>query len=169
MKQPARYYINSLKLLAHPEGGYYRETYRSEQSLLQAGLPSAYDGDRSISTAIYYLLEEDQVSRFHRMKSDEIFHFYAGDPLIVHSIDQAGNHREQILGLDIDCGHAPQAYISGGDWFGAEVIQGGNYSLVGCTVAPGFEFADFEIGEREALLTKFPKHRGVIERLTPEV
>ena len=145
----ARYWIEELQLAKHPEGGYYRETYRDTRQI---------EG-RACSTAIYFLLPAGEVSVFHRIKSDEVWHFYAGDELTIHMIDEAGNYSTMIVGPS-----AFQAVVPAGNWFGASVATG--FALVGCTVAPGFDFADFEMGERAELLRQFPQHRRIIERLT---
>ena len=145
---PARQWIERLQLQKHPEGGYYRETYRSEQQF----------GDRACSTAIYFLLPADEISALHRIKSDEVWHFYAGDELQIHIL-------EPRTTLTIGPGHF-QAVVPAGCWFGATVERG--CALVGCTVSPGFDFRDFEMADRAALLQQFPQHRSLIERLTRE-
>ena len=145
----AQDWIKTLRLTRHPEGGYYRETYRSESKI----------GERAVSTAIYSLLPAGEVSALHRIKSDELWHFYAGQPLTIHVI--AADGRYSTISMSAD---NPQAVVPAGCWFGATVAAG--YALVGCTVAPGFDFRDFEIGERPALLAAYPQHRSVIERLT---
>jgi predicted cupin superfamily sugar epimerase len=147
----ATYWIDKLGLARHPEGGYYRETYRA------AG---------SVSTAIFYLLESDDVSRLHRLRSDELFHFYVGAPMTVHVIDEGGDYRRIALGREPDEGQVLQAVVPAGQWFGATVERPGGFALVGCTVAPGFDFKHFEQAERSALVERFPHHRAVIESLT---
>ncbi|MEQ9098624.1 MAG: cupin domain-containing protein [Imperialibacter sp.] len=134
MTRNAAYYIEQLYLDAHPEGGYFRETYRS------IGTTNTKAGQRSISTAIYFLLEAGNFSAFHRIKSDEAWHFYDGDPLSVYIIDQSGMLEEVRLGLDISAGQRPQAVVPANCWFASRVAIGGKFSLVGCTVAPGFDF-----------------------------
>ena len=148
-------WIDSLQLLPHPEGGFYRETYRSP---LPVEFPN-FSGARAVSTAIFFLLPAGNVSAFHRIKSDEIWHFYAGQPLTIHLIATDGRLAALTVGPDL-----PQAVVPAGCWFGATVEQG--YALVGCTVAPGFDFCDFEMAERSALLGMYPQHRTIIERLT---
>lgn len=142
-------WIESLRLVKHPEGGYYRETYRSVATI----------GERAVSTAIYFLLPAGEVSALHRIKSDELWHFYAGNPLTIHIIASDGRYFAIILNAD-----NPQAVVPSECWFGATVATG--YALVGCTVAPGFDFCDFEMAERTTLLAAYPQHRAVIERLT---
>jgi predicted cupin superfamily sugar epimerase len=165
----ARYWIDALRLKPHPEGGFYRETYRSTDILHPEGLPSRYTGPRACSTAIYYLLEGQQVSAFHRLRSDEIWHYHDGSALTLQIISPKGDHAEVHLGLDHRLWQVPQAVIHAGYWFAAEVTDKGSYSLVGCTVAPGFEFSDFEIGERKELVALFPRHEKIISRLARHV
>jgi len=152
--------VTRLGLVVHPEGGFYNETYRSGKKY------DAADGERSVSTAIYFLLTAGNFSAFHRIKSDEGWHHYLGDPVHVHAIDENGFYQLHHLGSDLSKGESPQAFISAGQWFGSESVGGSGYSLVGCTVAPGFDFADFELAEKESLLTKFPHHSEIITRLT---
>ncbi|RDI96370.1 cupin domain-containing protein [Meiothermus sp. QL-1] len=162
----ARFWIEQLGLLPHPEGGYYREIYRSAESVEAEHLPSRYGGDRAFSTAIYYLLEHPDFSAFHRLKSDEIWHFYDGSPLILWLIDPAGALQVLRLGRDPARGEQPVRVVPAGCWFAASLEHPQSFALVGCTVAPGFDFVDFELAEREALLRQFPQHRALIERLT---
>ncbi|GAB3835643.1 cupin domain-containing protein [Hymenobacter jeollabukensis] len=152
--------IRDLQLAPHPEGGYYRETYRSAQALTNsAGQP------RSVSTAIYYLLENADKSHLHRIKSDELWFFHQGQPLeiIVLRDNQA---QRIVLGLDVAAGEVPQAVVPAGAWFGARLRHGAGFALVSCTVAPGFDFADFELAERTALTREFPQLQELIEQFT---
>jgi len=158
--------ITHLKLARHPEGGWYRETYRSGGTVAANLLPERFAGDRAFCTAIYFLLERGDVSALHRIKSDELWHFYAGAALTVHVITPQGEYYPLKLGSDLAAGESFQAIVPAGCWFGA--ASEGAYSLVGCTVAPGFDFADFEMGSRENLLRRFPAHVGIIRRLTGE-
>jgi predicted cupin superfamily sugar epimerase len=158
--------IRSLGLVRHPEGGWYRETYRSGETAPAASLPERFGGSRSFGTAIYFLLDKGDVSALHRIKSDELWHFYAGATLTVHLLTPQGEHGTIRLGRDLEAGEAYQAVVPAGCWFGAEVSGAGDYSLVGCTVAPGFDFADFELGSRESLLKQFPGHADLIQRLS---
>ena len=153
----AEHYIKTLGLLPHPEGGYYRETYRSKESFN----PDPFGGQRNYSTAIYFLLEKANFSALHRIKSDELWHFYAGDPLEVIEIDAGGELKITELGKNNF-----QYGVPAGNWFGSRVKHGGEFSLVGCTVAPGFDFADFEMAEREKLLKEFPIHKIIINEMT---
>ena len=148
-------WIESLRLAKHPEGGYYRETYRS---LTTVELP-AFAGARAVSTAIYFLLPADEVSALHRIRSDELWHVYAGQPLTIHVLTADGQYSTVALGPE-----NPQALVAAGRWFGATVEN--EFALVGCTVAPGFDFRDFEMADRMTLLAAYPQHRRVIERLT---
>lgn len=152
MHAAAARWIRSLGLTPHPEGGHYRESYR---------------GAGRVSTAIYFLLEGRQVSRLHRIRSDELWHHYAGGPLTVSAIAPAGTLTEFTLGDDLDAGQTPQGLVPAGHWFGAALASPDAYALVGCTVAPGFDFADLELARREALVAAFPQHAALIERLTP--
>lgn len=154
--------IDRLGLVPHPEGGFYRETYRAPGSVQLSG----FDGPRSTSTAIYYLLAAGDRSKLHRIRSDEIWHFYAGDPLLIVEISPDGALAQTRLGNSVARGEAPQHVVPAGHWFGACPAQGSAFSLVGCTVAPGFDFADFELGSRSALAAAFPQHANWIERLT---
>jgi predicted cupin superfamily sugar epimerase len=166
MERDAAYWVEQLRLRRHPEGGYYRESYRSRGWVPHAVLGGRHAGDRAYSTAIYYLLPADEVSRLHRLRSDELFHYYRGAALTVHLIDLQGVYDRVRLGPDIELGETLQADIPAGYWFGATVDVSEGFSLVGCTVAPGFDFADFEQAERTQLLAKFPELREIIERLT---
>ncbi|RIV27561.1 cupin domain-containing protein [Fibrisoma montanum] len=163
----AAYWVNAFGMQPHPEGGYYAETYRSSELLPKAGLPDRFSGSRSVSTAIYFLLESHHVSALHRIQSDEVWHFYAGGPLEVFVIEPAtGNLSIIRLGADPDQGEVFQAVVPAGSWFGSKPAAGTAYSLVGCTVAPGFDFADFELAKPEEMLQQFPQHRAVIELLS---
>jgi len=162
MDQISRW-VRELELLPHPEGGWYKEVYRAEESIAPEGLPERFDGPRSFCTSIYFLLAGDNVSTFHRIKSDELWHFYAGDGLTVHIIAADGEYNALQLGNGP--GETFQGMVPAGSWFGAEPKDSG-YALVGCTVAPGFDFADFELAERSRLTSEFPQHRELIERLT---
>lgn len=162
----AEYWIKKLHLKAHPEGGYFRETYRSSDVLEADQLPERYDAAHSFCTAIYYLLKGDQFSALHRLKTDELWHFYTGSPLTLHIISESGEYAQIELGSNFDKGEVFQTVVPAGNWFGATVDDSSSFSLVGCTVAPGFDFSDFELGNSKALIKQFPQHREVIERLT---
>ncbi|HQN20236.1 MAG TPA: cupin domain-containing protein [Syntrophobacteraceae bacterium] len=166
MIEEAARWIEELNLSKHPEGGYYRQTYRSKESVRKEHLPDRFSGPRAFSTAIYYLLPGDEVSRFHRLQSDEVWHFHAGSSLTLYIIDDEGSLVQMELGASIERGEALQVVIGAGKWFGALVNDPASYSLVGCTVSPGFEYEDFEIGDRQDLIQKFPRHHRIIEKLT---
>jgi len=162
----ARYWVQRLQLQPHPEGGFYRETYRADLTVPHSALPARFKGARSASTGIYFLLDGADFSAFHRIASDEMWHFYAGTALSVHSIDPAGKHAELLIGNDPDRGESFQAVVAAGRWFASHVQNPASYALVGCTVAPGFDFTDFEIAKRAELTAHYSQHRALIERLT---
>lgn len=159
-------WVKALGLMRHPEGGWYRETYRSAETLARAHLPGRFTGDRAFSTTIYYLLEAGDFSALHRIRQDEGWHFYDGWPLELHLLSPAGEHSRVLLGRDPERGLFPQAVAPAGWLFGA--ASTGEYSLLGCTVAPGFDFADFEMPARAQLLAAHPRHAELIGRLTRE-
>jgi len=162
----AHYWINKLNLVKHPEGGYYKEIYRSEEVISKNALPDRYSSDRNVSTSIYFLLDREDVSHFHQIQSDEKWHFYEGISLTIHMIDEAGNYSSQKLGRNFEEGETHQFVIPKCTWFAAEVNDKTSFTLIGCTVAPGFDFADFELANREVLIKQFPLHKIIIERLT---
>ena len=166
MSRSAGDWIKALVLQRHPEGGYYRETYRSDDQISAEALPDRFSGPRSVSTAIAFLLPGDEISALHRIKSDEVWHHYAGSALTVHVIDPDGSYRGLSLGNDLHAGESLQAVVPAGRWFGATVDDEASYALVGCTVSPGFDFDDFELGVRTDLIERYPQHRSIIERLT---
>lgn len=150
------------------EGGYYVETYRCAEKIARANLPARYTGDRSFCTAILYLLTPDTLSRLHRLKSDEIFHFYSGDPVTMLQLHPDGSSDIFTLGPDILAGRHIQLTVPRGSWQGGFLNEGGKFALMGTTVAPGFEIEDFEIADREKLLTQYPAQKSLITRLTPQ-
>jgi predicted cupin superfamily sugar epimerase len=158
--------IQRLGLKPHPEGGYYTETYRAPESIPAPALPSRYSGERALSTAIYYLLTPGTFSSLHRLQSDEIFHFYLGDPVDMLRLKPDGSSVTLTLGADLANGELPQVVVPAGDWQGARLKPGGRFALLGCTVAPGFDFTDFETGKRDALLSLYPSHTALITTLT---
>jgi predicted cupin superfamily sugar epimerase len=166
MTKGAAYWITKLELKAHPEGGYYRQTYKADLVLAKQSLPPEFRGARSVSTAIYFLLAEQDFSAFHRLRSDEVWHFYVGVRLVVHVIDEEGRYSEILLGSDPERGEVPQAVVKAGSWFASRVRDGKSFALVGCTVAPGFDFEDFELARREELAQLYPRYRQLIEELT---
>ena len=156
--QDCAYWIEKLRLERHPEGGYFRQTYKAELLLPKTAIPAGFGGARAASTAIYFLLSGDHFSAFHRLRSDEIWHFYAGTPLEVHVIDPSGAHSIVRLGSDLDAGQVLQAVVPAGCWFASHVADWKSFAVVGCTVAPGFEFEDFEMGNRAELIRQYPQH-----------
>jgi uncharacterized protein len=166
MKRDAAYWIQKLSLQPHPEGGYYRETYSARLVLAKESLPHEFSGRRPASTAIYFLLEGENFSAFHRLRSDEMWHFYVGSPLVVHVIETEGRHLKIQLGNDPEAGQALQAVVKAGCWFASSVKDGKSFALVGCTVAPGFDFEDFELAKRDELSCRYPDHRELIKKLT---
>lgn len=158
--------VRRLNLSPHPEGGYYLESYRSAGSIPAAALPPGFSGARAHSTAIIYLLPEGQRSKFHRLRQDEVWHFYLGGPLRLVLIRPEGRASEIILGPDLDQGHHLQFAVPAGTWFAAGPKPGSVYSLTGCTVAPGFDFADFEMASGPELKKAFPALYGLIDEFT---
>ncbi len=159
--------IAYLKLQPHPvEGGYFRETYRNAATLPKEVLP-CNPGPRSLATAIYYLLTPLTVSALHLLPTDEIFHFYLGDPVRMLQLWPDGSSREMVLGTDLLKGHQPQLVVPGGVWQGSVLESGGQFALLGATMAPGFDYADYRSGDRELLTAKYPDKTDLIARLTP--
>ena len=158
------YWIENLELLPHPEGGYYKETYRSELNINLENLNPQWKGERSLCTGIYFLLERENFSAFHRIKSDELWHFYAGDPITIHMIDNEGKYSSQDVGNRIDQGEVLQFLVPANSWFASEVKGNKSFALVGCTVSFGFDFNDFEMAD-ESLMKEFPEHKEVLSRL----
>ncbi len=165
MIQPAEYWIKHLDLQPHPEGGFFKETYRSPEQIGADGLPERFNGSRNFSTAIYFLLRSQDKSLFHRIKSDELWHFHAGSTLNIYVLrnDKLEVHK---LGSDLEKGDSLQITIPANCWFGATVNGSGNYTLSSCTVAPGFDFKDFELADRSKLLLEFPSQKEIIAMLT---
>lgn len=161
--------IATLKLQPHPiEGGFFRETYRSADVLPLAALPHN-PGPRSLATAIYYLLTPNTVSALHRLPTDEIFHFYLGDPVQMLQLWPDGSSRTLILGTDIKNGQLPQTVVPGGVWQGSFLIEGGKYALLGATMAPGFDYKDYVEGIREDLVGVWPDRVDLIDKLTARI
>src|ERR1700735_3134260 len=166
MTKDAAYWITKLELKAHPEGGYYRQTYRADLVLARQSLPPEFRGARSVSTAIYFLLEDQDFSALHRLRSDEGWRFRFGGRLVLHVIDEERRYAEIVLESDPERGELPQAVVKAGSWFASRVRDGKSFALVGCTVAPGFDFEDFELAKREELAELYPRYRPLIEELT---
>ncbi|RMG66639.1 MAG: cupin domain-containing protein [Bacteroidetes bacterium] len=163
--QDAAYWIEQLDLSGHPEGGYFRQVYQSDEQLMPAGLPARYEQARAAGTGIYFLLTEAGFSAFHRLQTDELWHYYTGTvPVDLWVIQPGGELAHLRLGPDPGAGMAFQLLVPRGTWFAAETP--GGFALTGCTMAPGFDFADFELGARAALQAAYPKHAALIKRLT---
>lgn len=160
----ANYWVKQLAMQSHPEGGYFKETYRSSEVIESQALPDRYQGKRNFATAIYYLLSDCEFSAFHRIKSDETWHFYQGSPLELLEITIKGELIKTILGSAPEAGMNLQYTIPAGHWFAAHVPEPDSYALLGCTVAPGFDFNDFEMANAEDLLKEFPHHRETIAK-----
>lgn len=157
--------VTYFEMLPHPEGGYYKETYRSNELLAHNALPERFVGDRVFSTAIYFLLEKGNFSGFHKIQSDECWHFYAGQTLFVYVLHNNGSLETIKLGSNLLSGDVFQAVVPAGCWFASEPAPSSEFSFVGCTVAPGFDFADFELAKAEELVKVFPQHETLIQRL----
>lgn len=157
--------IEQFGLQPHPEGGWYKETYRSRETIPANALPERFLGQRAFSTAIYFLLEQGNFSAFHRIQSDECWHFYTGDPLEVFIIFPNGNMQVITLGNDIENGQLFQYVVPAGCWFASRPAAKSAFCFVGCTVAPGFDFADFELADAAALTAVYPQHGQLIHEL----
>lgn len=166
MTDHARRWIDQLDLEPHPEGGYYRETYRSADTISSSAFPDRFDGARNAAALIYFLLPGDSFSALHRIQQDEAWHFYGGAPLTLHLLSPDGSYQTRTLGRAVADGHHLQTVVPARTWFGATVSDEDRFALVGCTTAPAFEFSDFELADPEALVETFPQHRTVIETLT---
>jgi uncharacterized protein len=166
MVATADYWIRKLQLTKHVEGGSFRETYRSPLILPAASIGNSFTAARAASTSIYFLLEAGQFSAFHRIKSDETWHFYEGDTLEIFEISTDGELLTHKLGRNYEKGESFQLVIKANCWFGSRVANAGQYSLVGCTVAPGFDFEDFELANRNELSKLYPAHESLISELT---
>ncbi len=162
----AGYWIKNLCLSKHPEGGYFRETYAAGDKIDPCCLKKGYDGSRPVSTAIYFLLPGNEFSAFHKLRSDEIWHHYDGGSLVIHMLDRNGEYRKAVLGLDYADGEEPQIPVPAGVWFAAHVKHKDSFTLAGCTVSPGFDFKDFEMGRRAELVKEYPEHKQLILQLT---
>jgi predicted cupin superfamily sugar epimerase len=158
--------IDQFELQPHPEGGWYRQTYKSREQIAAEVLPQRFSGDRTFSTAIYFLLEKGNFSAFHRIKSDECWHFYDGDPLLIYIIQQTGSLDVISLGRDFEKGELFQYVVPANCWFASRPAPGSEYSFAGCTVSPGFEFDDFELANATNLFNAYPKHKDLIQELS---
>lgn len=157
--------IQRYNLQQHPEGGWYRQTYKSNEQISAESLPQRFGANRAFSTAIYFLLEQGDFSAFHRIKSDECWHFYAGDPLLIYVIHLNGDLRIIPLGNDFEKGQSFQYVVPANCWFASRPAPEGEFCFVGCTVSPGFEFEDFELAKANELSALFPQHKETIKEL----
>lgn len=164
-RKTAEHWIKELGLIAHPEGGHYKEVYRSAIVIPPNGLPHQFAAKRNIHTSIYYLLSSGEKSHFHRLRSDELWYFHAGEPLTIMVLSDQGLSR-LTLGLDLSKGEQPHHVIPAESWFGAFISGEDHYCLCSCAVAPGFDFHDFELAERNFLLKEFPQYEKEIHFLT---
>src|ERR1017187_7256436 len=161
--------IALLKLKPHPkEGGFYSETYRAGETIPANVLPTRYAGPRAFGTCIYYLLTGSTFSAMHRLQSDEIFHFYLGDPVEMLQLWPDGTGKTVTLGSDLQAGMQPQVIVARGVWQGSRLVAGGRFALLGCPVAPGFDFADYEHGRRTDLIRQYPQFHEKILALTAD-
>lgn len=166
MPPTAQTYIDALQMQAHPEGGFYKETYRSDDLMDVTKTGHGTVVQRSVSTEIYFLMEQGNFSAFHKISSDEMWHFYAGQALDLLELKTTGELVCTRLGSDILHGEVHQYVVQANTWFACRVALGGAFALVGCTVSPGFDFADFCLADRKDLLAVFPQHSQVITELS---
>jgi predicted cupin superfamily sugar epimerase len=162
---PVKQLIHQYNLNPHPEGGWYIQTYKSNELIDAGALPGRFGGDRAFSTAIYFLLEQGNFSAFHRIKSDECWHFYAGDPLLIYVIEENGQLTIISLGNDPGDKQTFQFVVPANCWFASRPAPGSEYCFVGCTVSPGFEFEDFQLATADELSDAYPQHKDIIGQL----
>jgi len=161
----ADYFVKNLEMIAHPEGGFYKEIFASAENISDRDLNVEFEGSRMLWTSIYFLLRDGEVSNFHRLKSDEMWYYHSGSPLTIYMISPEGELTSEQLGLNIEKGEKPQVLVPKNYIFGSAMNNAG-YALVGCMVSPGFEFKDFELFERNFLLEKYPEYKETIIKLT---
>ena len=159
MQKNAQYYIDNLNMVAHPEGGYYVSSFRAEEGIQTRNV------ERPIYTSIYFLLRSQDISHFHRLKSDELWYYHGGSPLTVHMIYEDGTYEAKKLGLNISGGETPQVLVPKNTIFGSSVDEENTFSLVGCMVSPGFDFADFELFTQAELTKQYPQHEEIISKM----
>ncbi len=159
--------IAKLGLRPHTEGGFFAETYRSRDMISASSLPARYTRDKALATAIYYLITPETFSAIHRLASDEVFHFYAGDAVEMLNLFPDGSHRIISIGGDIECGQIPQVVVPRGVWQGCRLIPGGRFALLGTTMAPGFDYDDYEPGDPDELIRRYPGCADLIRPLIP--
>ena len=157
--------IQKYNLEPHPEGGWYKQTYKSNEEIPADALPERFGASRAFSTAIYFLLEKGNFSAFHRIKSDECWHFYAGEPLFIYIIEQTGELKIISLGSNYEKGQSFQYVVPANCWFASRPAPGSEYCFVGCTVSPGFEFEDLELADATELSVMYPQHKSIIIEL----
>ena len=157
--------IEKYNLEPHPEGGWYKQTYKSHEQIDADALPERFGANRAFSTAIYFLLEKGNFSAFHRIKSDECWHFYAGDPLLIYILEQNGELKIISLGSDFEKNQSFQYVVPANCWFASRPAPKSEYCFVGCTVSPGFEFEDFELADAIELSVMYPQHKPIIKEL----
>ncbi|WP_299245516.1 cupin domain-containing protein [uncultured Aquimarina sp.] len=158
--------VTRLSMKPHPEGGFYKETYRSDDIIPKEVFNGKFSGDRNCCTGIFFLLTSENFSAFHRIKQDEMWHFYGGNSLYVHVITPEGVYTRHAVGMKLDQGETPQLVVPAGCWFASSVKDIEGYSFVGCTVSPGFDFADFELASRDILVNQYPDHSEIITQFT---
>jgi len=161
----ADYFVKNLEMIAHPEGGFYKEIFASAENISDRDLNVEFEGSRMLWTSIYFLLRDGEVSNFHRLKSDEMWYYHSGSPLTIYMISPEGELTSEQLGLNIEKGEKPQVLVPKNYIFGSAMNNAG-YALVGCMVSPGFEFKDFELFKRNFLLEKYPEYKETIIKLT---
>jgi hypothetical protein len=166
MDNKAKTWIKKLELIKHPEGGWFKEIYRSPELIKQEHLPQRFSGDRNFSTSIYFLLNSGEFSAFHRIRQDEIWYYHDGSPTTLHVIDEKGDYHKFQLGKNSIRDEQPQVVIKAGWIFAASVKGENSFTLAGCNVAPGFDFADFEMPQRQWLLERYPKNKKIILQFT---
>ncbi|CAM1373113.1 conserved hypothetical protein [Tenacibaculum litopenaei] len=165
-KMTAQQIIDKFELIAHPEGGYFKETYRSSELIAKTALPPVFSGPRNYATSIYFLLTSEKFSAFHKINQDEIWHFYTGSSIYLHIIAPDGSYTKVTIGNRLEDDELPQFVVPAGHWFAAEVSTPNSYAFTGCGVAPGFDFEDFQLPSRAVLCEEFPQHTALITRLT---
>lgn len=166
MNDPVRRIVERFELIPHPEGGYFKEVYRSDLTITHPGVPGPHDATRRAGTLIYFLLQDREFSAWHRVRwTDEVWHIYAGGPLELHVIDADGRYERRLLTTELLEGE-PTSVIPAGCWQAARLVHGTGWALGGCSVAPGFDFADFEMPAGAELKRRFPSHEGIIDELT---
>jgi len=162
MRNKAKYWIDQIGLKPHPEGGHFKEVYRSDELIIKNDLPERYAGDRPFSTSIYFLLQQGEISGFHCIKSDETWYFHDGDELELFIIDSAGSLIRKVLGINPETESVPQITIERGNWFAARSL--GEFTLVGCNVSPGFDFEDFEMADFATMARQYPQHEQILTK-----